>query len=427
MGILDSLFFKGEKSAPAVNPDKEKAQELVNESKLLILSEGSNLDAYTKKALPLVNRALELDPECADAWGSKAVILMMRPERIKGSHNEDEDKEALLCLDRALELDKADGSSWYHKGKLLQYGGRYEEALISFNMAQGCSLTPPSKNMILMGKGQTLETLGRNTEALSVYDKIPASDSDYRNAAEHKAGIFEKMGKIEEAFNWYSVAAYAHHKNQDLEKSRICLDHSLRLKPMEKLILYTKGTLLMEISKSSQDLSALEEAYRCFDIVLKQEPENATYLNSSGVCLFQMKRCDEGLETYNRALRLNPKNDLVLMNKALGLIKMERYAEALACLQEVIRIKPGEYNPWIQCGLIHQDLGRFEDALQDADQVFKIIGDKPMPREFWTESLKFRIDILKKLGRDKEAAESEEKMKDIIASRFSTRPFWVRG
>ena len=72
MGIFDSLFFKGEKSAPVVNPDKEKAQDLVNESKLLIISEGSNLDAYTKKALSLVNRALELDPECADAWGSKA-------------------------------------------------------------------------------------------------------------------------------------------------------------------------------------------------------------------------------------------------------------------------------------------------------------------------------------------------------------------
>jgi tetratricopeptide (TPR) repeat protein len=427
MGIFDSLFFKEEKSAPVRNLDKEKAQELVNESKLLILSEGSNLDAYTKKALPLVNRAIELDPESADAWGSKAAILMMRPERIKGSHNEDEDKEALLCLDRALELDKADGSSWYHKGQLLQSGGRYEEALECFNTALGCSLNPLSKNMILMGKGQTLEALGRNTEALSVYDKIPTADSDYRNAAEHKAGIYEKMGKIEEAFNWYSGAAYAHHKHKDFEKSRICLDHCLRLKPMEKLILYTKGTLLMEISKSSQDLSSLEEAYRCFELVLKQEPENATYLNSSGVCLFQMKRYDEGLEIYNRALRLNPKNDLVLTNKAYGLIKMKRYAEALACLEEVIRIKPGAYETWIQCGLIHRDLGMFEEALRDADQIFKIIGDTPMPREFWIESLKFRIDILKKLGRDKEAAKSEEKMKEIMESRFSTRPFSVRG
>ncbi len=81
---------------------------------------------------------------------------------------------------------------------------------------------------------------------------------------------------------------------------------------------------------------------------------------------------------------------------------MKRYAEALSCVEEVIRIKPGAYEPWIPCGLIHRDLGRFKDALRNADQIFRIIGNKPMPREFWTESLKFRIDILKKLGKEKE-------------------------
>jgi tetratricopeptide (TPR) repeat protein len=423
MGFFDPLFRK---VVPApVNPNKEKAQELVNEAKLKMVSDGSFQANLKNVALDIVNRALVLDPECADAWGFKGCLLGLHSgKELTGP----QDAEALNCLERALALDPKDTAAWFHKGSLLKNAGKNAEALACFNLALEGSPAPQAfmKDMILLGKGGTLEMLGQNTEALLVYDKIAVSRSCYGDSAERKGFIFEKMGNTDEAFKWFSVAAYVHHEVKEREKSRKCLDQCLRIKPADKLILYTKGTLLLEMNTETSDISALKEAYEYFKTLLEQEPKNTMYLNSVGVCLIRLKRFDEGLEKYETGLILNPKDDLLLKNKAQCLISLNRFDEALSCLQEMIKIKPGDHEPWIQCALIHQQLGKYTDALRDADQVLSIIGDKPMSREFWRQSLQFRIEIQKKLGRFNDVRASEAKLNEITASRFPVRPYTIR-
>jgi len=58
--------------------------------------------------------------------------------------------------------------------------------------------------------------------------------------------------------------------------------------------------------------------------------------------------------------------------------------------------------------------------------VLSIIGDKPMSREFWRQSLQFRIEIQKKLGRFNDVRASEAKLNEITASRFPVRPYTIR-
>ena len=99
-------------------------EELVNEGKSLIQeatfdAPGDKKEELTKKAIKNYDRAIEINPEYAEAWNQKgaALLFIQKPE------------EAIVCFDKALEIDKEHGYAWYNKGAALYRLKKYEEAL----------------------------------------------------------------------------------------------------------------------------------------------------------------------------------------------------------------------------------------------------------------------------------------------------------
>ena len=119
-----------------------------------LIRRGLALNAQAKyaEALPLFQRATQLDPRSFSAWFNVGYTLgnLRRYE------------EALVALDRALALNSNDAVAWNNKGAALNNLKRYEEALAAYGRALALD---QNYHYAWVGKGISLRALGRRREA----------------------------------------------------------------------------------------------------------------------------------------------------------------------------------------------------------------------------------------------------------------------
>lgn len=81
--------------------------------------------------------------------------------------------EAIPVYDRAIELDPQDVNNWYYKGLSLLKSGKYEESIKIFDKAIKLEQYPDSRRSYntWYHKGLALKALGRNSEAKAAFSK----------------------------------------------------------------------------------------------------------------------------------------------------------------------------------------------------------------------------------------------------------------
>jgi len=103
MGFLNNL------SGKTSNPWLEKGNELKKECQIDTLSQ----------AIQCYNKAIELDPHCAEAWHNKGHCYhLLRKEN-----------EAIQCYDEAIKINSKYAEAWYNKGQSLRSIHQYTEAV----------------------------------------------------------------------------------------------------------------------------------------------------------------------------------------------------------------------------------------------------------------------------------------------------------
>src|SRR5690242_564986 len=120
-------------------------------------------------ALKLFERAVQLDPNSANAWFN-----------VGYSHDAVGDfPQALVAWDRAINLDRDNAAAWTNKGSTLLKLQRYQEALDAFMTAIRIKDTYV---FAWNGKGIALKELGRAEEAIDAYDKALELDPRFAYA-----------------------------------------------------------------------------------------------------------------------------------------------------------------------------------------------------------------------------------------------------
>lgn len=170
----------------------------------------------------------------------------------KGIQFEKVDKyyEALVCFDKALEINPNSADAWINKGDVLKKIGRHDAALACVD--KGLEIEPSSVAWYL--KASILEYLGRHEEALSSYNKQiayqneinPKSDSEWIS----KADALEHLGKHKEALVCY---------NKVHEETLVCYDKMLEINPEYVGVLTNKGsTKISEINDQENILGVIK-------------------------------------------------------------------------------------------------------------------------------------------------------------------------
>ncbi len=146
----------------------------------------------------------------------------------------------------------------------------------------------------------------------------------------------------------------------------------------------------------------LDDAYRVYQEVLRQQPNHFDALHMAGVIALQTGRAERGVELIGRAIRLNGNIAATYNNLGNGLRALKRLEEAVASYDNAIALKPDYASAYYNRGIALRDLQRHADAIASYDRAIALQPDH-------AEAYYNRGVALEDLARHEEAAASCEK------------------
>jgi tetratricopeptide (TPR) repeat protein len=158
-------------------------------------------------------------------------------------------KEAITAYDKALQLQPDNAQAWYQKGSSLRHIKRYAEALESFNRALEIE---PDNYLIWIEHGAVLDRWDRLEEALKSYGRAIeiAPENSYSSLAWYNRGVtLDKLGRVEEAFKSHERAVEIKPNNHKAWDKRGCI--LIKLNRYEEAVLSFDRTLEISLDKAN--------------------------------------------------------------------------------------------------------------------------------------------------------------------------------
>ena len=157
------------------------------------VKDGSELwkDGYYEEAILAFDKAIQIDPDNAEAWYSKGVNYA----------NMNKSDEALDSFQKVIELNYTPKlvDAWINKAIMLEHLGRYNESLNSYNTT--IEMIDPSQKQKLASvwcyKGYLLaNSLGELEDAINAFDEALKATPDDERILNMKKGLLIILGQI---------------------------------------------------------------------------------------------------------------------------------------------------------------------------------------------------------------------------------------
>lgn len=178
-------------------------------------------------------------------------------------------------------------------------------------------------------KGMSLQSLGRDQEALNCYDKAIEINPRYAVGWYNKGNSLDSLGRYDEAIS--------------------CYDRSLEANPRYAATWYNKGLSLASLSR-------YEKAIDCYDKALEIDPRYAAAWNNKGISFKSLGRYEEAISCYDKALEIDPRYAYAWYSKGYSLYSLDRYQEAIDCFENAIEISPRAAS-WFIKALSEEEVG----------------------------------------------------------------------
>jgi tetratricopeptide (TPR) repeat protein len=194
-------------------------------------------------------------------------------------------------------------------------------------------------------KGMSLNSLGRDEEAIYCYDKALELDPRDAGVWSNKGNSLNILGQPEEAI--------------------CCYDKALKLDQHDADVWSNKGSTL-------NSLGRYEEAILCCDKALKLDPNHSDAWTTKGNSLSGLGHDEEAICCYDKALELDPRSVIARVNKGNSLNSLGRNEEAIHCCDKALELDPRDVNAWTNKGNCLGSLGRYEEAIHCCDKALEL-------------------------------------------------------
>jgi len=232
------------------------------------------------KALPYLNKAIELNPKYTEAYSDRAII----------EDHGGEPKEAMRDFDKAIDLNPDYAKAYVGRGALYSRQGLYTSAITDFSKA--VELNPYDEGSLInlaicYAKQRNFD------QALSVFDKVISLDPNNSNAYFNRGSVYAQEGKLEEAL-------------ADSKKA-------VKLDPQNTDAYTNLGYIYAKENKLDEAINYLSQA-----IIFN--PKLAVAYNNRAILYYQLKKYDESWQDVKQVEGLGYQVDakfLVNLKKAI--------------------------------------------------------------------------------------------------------------
>jgi TolB-like protein/DNA-binding winged helix-turn-helix (wHTH) protein len=154
---------------------------------------GQSLDDTAKRVQPIVDAALRLDPELAEAYAAWAVLLTEQWRT----------EEAITALKRAIAINANYGEAYLRLGAAYEYDGRPKEALEAYDQV---AVLDPLHTQLHVRRCLTLQNLGRYADAELACERGFELQPDIPNGLWARGLNALAQGKLAQAIEHHEAA-----------------------------------------------------------------------------------------------------------------------------------------------------------------------------------------------------------------------------
>lgn len=147
--------------------------------------------------------------------------------------------------------------------------------------------------------------------------------------------------------------------------SMVAISTLKAVKSNNALDLYQKGQTFLELKRYNDALDAYNRA-------VELKPEYTEAWKGQATTLLELKRYQDALEAYDKAIQLQPNYEDAWNGRGKALNHLQRYSEAIASFDSALKIQPNNLESWNEKGNVQIKLQQYSEAITSFDKAVKI-------------------------------------------------------
>lgn len=164
--------------------------------------------------------------------------------------------------------------------------------------------------------------------------------------------------------NLYSGLFYSGEKEKALEITNILIG----IDPSDADYHFIKGRALFGLKR-------FDEAIKAFDKAIELKPDYAKAYNNKGIALKNIGKFDEAIKAYDKAIELKPDLVQAYNNKGVALRISRKYDEAIKAYEKAIGLKPDDPYAYVSKGVALASLGKYKEAIESYRKAIELKPD----------------------------------------------------
>jgi len=283
------------------------------------------------QALADLNKAIELDPKLAQAYGLRGLLHMISNQY----------PQALADYNKAIELDPKYAPAYLNRGLVYQKSKQYPQALADYSKA--IELDPKFANAYY-NRGWIYQDSKQYPQALADYSKAIELDPKFAKAYYNRGVLYQDSKQYPQALADYSKA--------------------IELDPKYANAYFNRGLIY-------QDSKQYPQALADFNKAIELNPKYADAYSGRGQAHYMLGQYPQALADYSKAIELNSKDAIAYFNRGFLYRKSKQYPQALADFNKAIELNPKYAPAYLERAQTHYMLGQYPQALADYSKAIE--------------------------------------------------------